>query len=145
MPVESRDDLVKRLCDDIRQLTKMVEQASFSAETGVRVKDPSLLLADLENAATRIASDAKRIAAIERELDTANANHRDMASRLNDMGTQLEQARSALAEERERCARAVYGAVAMVPMGQVDASEFLDSIEDEIATAIRAGKPEKGE
>jgi len=43
------------------------------------------------------------------------------------------------ADERERCAQAALGAVAMIPMGQVDASEFLDVIEDAIAAAIRAG------
>lgn len=43
------------------------------------------------------------------------------------------------ADERERCAQAVHSAVAMIPMGQVDASEFLDAIEDAIAAAIRAG------
>ena len=42
-----------------------------------------------------------------------------------------------LAEAYERCAQAVHGAVTMIPMGQVDASEFLDVIEDAIAAAIR--------
>lgn len=41
------------------------------------------------------------------------------------------------AETIERCAQAVHGAVQMIPMGQVDASEFLDVIEDAIAAAIR--------
>lgn len=48
-------DLVERLRDDVRQLSRMVEQAKMAGpETGVRVKDPSLLLADLSEAADRI-------------------------------------------------------------------------------------------
>lgn len=149
MPVESRDDLVKRLD---RWL------ATFGEPMGNGRSNPDNdMIYLLRDVSTRIASDAKRIAELEterdearllvteannslfgsqgyfhslnsvpfdkhhlsraiedlkenarraitaeRELDTANANHRDMASRLKDMGTRLETAERALAEERER-------------------------------------------
>src|SRR6185437_5374389 len=35
----------------------------------------------------------------------------------------------------EECAQAAMSAVGMIPMGQVDASEFCDAIEDEIVAA----------
>lgn len=48
-------DLVERLNDDVRQLTKMVEHAKLAGpETGVRVKEPSLLLTDLSEAASEL-------------------------------------------------------------------------------------------
>lgn len=38
----------------------------------------------------------------------------------------------------EECAQAAMSAVGMIPMGQVDASEFCDTIQDEIVASIRA-------
>jgi hypothetical protein len=77
---------------------------------------------------------------LERDADAAMAaeiqEQRKKNAALRDRLTSLEHQ---LAEERERCAKAVYGAVGMIPMGQVDASEFLDKIEDAIAAAIRGG------
>lgn len=59
-------DLVDRLRHDAHQLTKMVEHAKLAGpETGVRVKDPSLLLTDLSEAVDEIER-------LQRELDTAN-------------------------------------------------------------------------
>ncbi len=52
---KARSDLIKRLNDDIAQLTKMVQQAQFAgAETVVRIKSPSILLADLCDAVDTI-------------------------------------------------------------------------------------------
>jgi hypothetical protein len=49
--------LVERLRADAAQLRKMVEQAQFGGdETGVRVKSPELLLADLDDAAATLLS-----------------------------------------------------------------------------------------
>lgn len=136
MPAEPCDDLVKRLRTTTEQMA-----CSCSVPMNLWQDHSSAVL----TAATRIASDANRIAELEaerdqwdrrvaydelktreyenratqqrqidamairaetaeRELDTANANHRDMAARLKDMGTKLEAAERALAEERERCA-----------------------------------------
>lgn len=52
---EAHSDLINRLNDDIAQLERMAEQAKFAgSETGVRVKSPSILLADLRDAAAAI-------------------------------------------------------------------------------------------
>jgi hypothetical protein len=65
-------DLIERLNDDVRQLTKMVEHAKLAGpETGVRVKDPSLLLADLSEAADEIERLQRHIDALQ-EKDASN-------------------------------------------------------------------------
>ncbi|PRA53872.1 hypothetical protein CQ062_13730 [Ochrobactrum sp. MYb68] len=52
---EAHIGLLNRLNDDIAQLVRMTEQAKFAGdETGVRVKSPSILLADLRDAAAAI-------------------------------------------------------------------------------------------
>lgn len=81
---------------------------------------PSMMASRAETAEARV-----------RELEAVNAA-------LNERAAQYERLyRNAEAEAIERCAQAVHGAVQMIPMGQVDASEFLDVIEDAIAAAIR--------
>lgn len=52
---EAHSDLLDHLNADIAQLERMVEQAKFAgSETGVRVKSPSVLLADLRDATAAI-------------------------------------------------------------------------------------------
>ncbi len=54
---EAHSNLLNRLNDDIAQLERMAEQAKFAgSETGVRVKSPSVLLADLRDATSAIRS-----------------------------------------------------------------------------------------
>lgn len=113
--------VVERLRDDARQLRKMAEACVFAGhETGVRVKDPTALGADLDEAATIISgleATVQRLTAnpadhrywegryrdekaevdrLQSELDTANNNHRSMAHQLAETGERALAAESSL-------------------------------------------------
>lgn len=63
-------ELVRRLRDDIAQLGRMIAQASFAGpETGVRVKSPELLLADLREAASRLEAGKQGVDEAARECE----------------------------------------------------------------------------
>lgn len=54
--------MVGRLRDDVKQLRKMTDACVFAGdETGVRVKNPAILLADLDEAATLIEEQRREI------------------------------------------------------------------------------------
>lgn len=65
-------EIASRLREDAECLRKMVVQAGFAgAETGVRVKEPDLLLSALDEAADALDAKDKRIAELEAALDGA--------------------------------------------------------------------------
>lgn len=114
MPVESRDDLVKRLRQQAKNRCEHIGQGSETASAEYL-------------AAIRIQSDAKRIAELE-------AKERESFQKFVDANEDRITAERALAEERERCAliaeefgigrmRSTYGGT-------------------DIATTIRSGKPD---
>lgn len=136
MPVESRDDLVKRL----RRRTQ---------QCGVKDGAPTFELVPIcLEAATRIESDAKRIAELEAERDDIRL-HFDQAMKEFDVrNEEVASLQRALAEERERCA-----AIADVFADQCDATAIASPVIEQvaalrakeqaattIATAIRSGK-----
>ncbi|MBD9540152.1 hypothetical protein IB276_11875 [Ensifer sp. ENS04] len=93
-------DLIERLNDDVRQLTKMVEHAKLAGpETGVRVKDPSLLLADLSEAASRISQQDDELELVRRELADMTISRDGYAKQA--MAREAEGRRSAFIEAAE--------------------------------------------
>lgn len=137
MPVESRDDLVKRLRTTTEQMAR-----SCSAPMNLWQDHSSAVL----TAATRIESDAKRIAELEAVPDMlmlcgecgGQKNGEAPAEYLRRLIDALVTAERALAEERERCARI---ADRFASGNSANAREMI--VAQQIATAIRSGKPEE--
>lgn len=131
-PMTTRDDLVKEL----RWPTGVNSPDLIPSMTVARVAAADMLQADAAALEAKDAEIARLTESLTKEIERADLAMNSIPASSADRITDLERQ---LAEETERCAQTVYGAVGMIPMGQVDASEFLDKIEDAIAAAIRGG------
>lgn len=123
-------DLVERLRHTAAQLRHMQQLASFAGqETGVRVKDPSLLLADLDEAASLITKQAAEIENAWQEFgnvprDCSLAEHTKAA--LDELAgiAEDERRRAETAEARIAVLEAALTEIATELQSSIDTHEF---------------------